>query len=147
MQIMLDPETADPRDILGTEREVLAKPRFNADLVEAILDVRLGHEDLPRLSWFKKFEGLSRAEVGFRGTPEVLVRTSAVKDQPLAPTFLSYEERGDARPRSAGEAKNAAPEESREKRTTDKGVGAEDHILVLTFSLVRLSPLNDIGIR
>ena len=127
MQVMLDSKTANPRDILGTEREVLAKPRVNADLVEAILDVRLGHEDLPRLSWFKKFEGLSRAEVGFRGTPEVLVRTSAVKDQPLAPTFLSHEERGDARPRIAGEAKNAAPGESREKQTMRVKLSAGSH--------------------
>ena len=147
MQVMLDSKTANPRDIFGFQREELAKPWLDADLVEVILDVRLSHEDLPRLSWFKKFEGLSRAEVGFRGAPEMLVRTSAVKDQPLAPSLLSHEERGDARPRIAGEAKNAAPEESREKQTPDKGVGGEDHILVLTFSLVRLPPLNDVGIR
>ena len=80
MQIMPDIETADPRDIFGSEREELAKPRFDTDLVEAILDVLLCHEDLPRLSRFKKLESRSRTEVRFWGAPEVLVRTSAIKN-------------------------------------------------------------------
>ena len=80
MQTMPDPKTANPRDIFGTEREELAKPRFDPDLVEAILDVRLCREDLPRLSRFMKFESLSRAEVEFWGAPKVLVRTSAVEN-------------------------------------------------------------------
>jgi hypothetical protein len=75
----------------------------------------------------------------------VLVCASAVKNQTLAPTLLCYKERGDTRPRCAGEAENAAPEESREKEATRKGIGAKDHVLVLTFSLVRLPPLNDVA--
>ena len=56
MQVMLDSKTANPRTTFGFEREELAKPRFDNNLVEAILDVRLCHEDLPRLNRFKEFE-------------------------------------------------------------------------------------------
>ena len=93
MNVMQDTQTANPRRVFRTEGKELAKPRFDANLVETILDVRLCNEDLAGLSGLEKLESLGLPQVGFMRTPEVLVRPTTVEYEPLAPPLLCYKER------------------------------------------------------